>query len=318
MTTCGTSAVATDLFEDLTTGESFELPVVDLDGSEFNIPVADLSSLVPLTNSALTASNGSGTFDILVNSIRGILDKEYKANRINGAEYVRSLVELITAALNNSVTFALQRDQSLIQAETAKVQLAAARIAATEAKVRLATALIEAKNQAIVLAKGKVELALADVQYCTAKYNLDTMLPEQLAMQIAQKETAQYQLSEIMPKQAALADAQTATTNADTFNKLEQNALIKEQVEAARAATLDTRRDGSPVVGSMGVEKALHTQQKESFVLSSKLNAAKMFADAYIVAKTADSATTPPPAFDNTSLQTILESIIASHSLGNP
>lgn len=315
MTTCGTSAVATDLFEELTTGESFELPVVDLDGSEFNIPVADLSSLVPLTNSALTAPNGSGTFDILVNSIRGILDKEYKANRINGAEYVRSLVELITAALNNSVTFALQRDQSLIQAETAKVQLAAARIAATEAKVRLATALIEAKNQAIVLAKGKIELALADVQYCTAKYNLETMLPEQFALQVTQKETAQYQLSEIMPKQAALADAQTATTNADTFNKLEQNALIKEQVEAARAATLDTRRDGSTVVGSIGVEKALHNQQRESFILSGKLNAAKLFADAYAVNRTTDNELPPPPAFGESTLQSVLSSIISSHGL---
>lgn len=318
MTTCGTGVVATTLFEELTAGESFELPAIDLDGTEFTIPIADLSSLIPVTNAALTSSDGSGTFDILVNSIRGILDKEYRSNRINGAEYVRSLIELIVAALNNSVTFALQRDQSVIQAETAKVQLAAARIAATEAKVRLATALIEARNQAIALAKGKVELALADAQYCTAKYTLETMLPEQLALQVVQKETAQYQLTEILPKQAVLTEAQTATTNADTFNKLEQNQLIKEQVEAARAATLDTRRDGSPVAGSTGVEKALHTQQKISFELSSKLNAAKMFADAYTVAKTADNATLPPAAFANPSLQGILESIISSHGLGTP
>lgn len=132
------------------------------------------------------------------------------------------------------------------------------------------------------------------------------------------KETAQYQLNEILPKQALLTDSQVASTNADTFNKLEQNQLIKEQVETARAATLDTRRDGNPIAGSVSVEKSLQLQQKLSFELSSKLNAAKMFVDAWTVSKTVDNAIEPPTSFANPSLESILQTIKTAHNLGSP
>lgn len=316
--TCNTSSTATLLFDELTAGESITLPDIDLSSPDFDIPNSSLSTIHPISDTSLTnLSSKNGTFDLVVSSIKSLLEAEYKSNRISGAEYSKAFIALIEAALNNSVNFLLQRDTATLQAERAKVELAASRIAAFEAKVRLATATLLAKNQAVELAINKIKLALIDAEYCTAKYNLENMLPETLALQVAQKETAQYQLNEILPKQALLTDSQVASTNADTFNKLEQNQLIKEQVETARAATLDTRRDGNPIAGSVSVEKSLQLQQKLSFELSSKLNAAKMFADAWTVSKTVDNAIEPPTAFANPSLESILQTIKTAHNLGS-
>ena len=264
---CDSSGTSNLLYTALLNGETFELPDFDINDTDFDLPVSDLSSLVPITNSSLTSPQGGGTFDVIVGSIKSLLEIEYRANRLNAA---------------------------FIQAEKAKVELAMSRIQATEGKVRLAIAKLQAKNQAIELATGKIKLALADVEYCTAKFNLENMLP----------------------KQVTLAESQIANTNSDTFNKLEQNQLIKEQVEAARGATLNTRRDGTTIVGTIGVEKALQVQQTKSFDLSSKLSGAKLFTDAWTVSKTADIGTPLPLAFNVDSLEVILGNIKTTHEIG--
>ena len=291
---CDSSGTSNLLYTALLNGETFELPDFDINDTDFDLPVSDLSSLVPITNSSLTSPQGGGTFDVIVGSIKSLLEIEYRANRLNGAEYTRAFIALIEAALSNSVSYLLQRDAAFIQAEKAKVELAMSRIQATEGKVRLAIAKLQAKNQAIELATGKIKLALADVEYCTAKFNLENMLP----------------------KQVTLAESQIANTNSDTFNKLEQNQLIKEQVEAARGATLNTRRDGTTIVGTIGVEKALQVQQTKSFDLSSKLSGAKLFTDAWTVSKTADIGTPLPLAFNVDSLEVILGNIKTTHEIG--
>ena len=88
---------------------------------------------------------------------------------------------------------------------------------------------------------------------------------------------------------------------------------LKEQVEGLRAQTLDTRRDSTPVAGSVGKQKDLYSQQIESYKRSSEVNAAKIFYDAYAIQKSIDEGTTTPDSLEEASIENVLMKLKASH-----
>lgn len=283
---CGTETLADDLFTGLLAGEDFTFPVIDISGDEFNIPVSAGTTVEPLTNESLTTRvvGGSGTFDAVAASYAAHLKEEYKQGRITGAEYAKAFTALLESALGNSVQYLLQRNQAALQAELLKVQIVTARLEAATAKAKLAQTIIEAKTLAASFALTKLKLATEEVTHCTAKYNLDI----------------------ILPKQSALLTSQIGSTNAESALKLKQRELIAEQVETQRAQTLDTRTDGTLVAGSVGKEKELHSQQIESFQRDSEVKAARIFTEAWITSKTIDEGLLPPDSFANPSLEGIL------------
>ena len=100
--------------------------------------------------------------------------------------------------------------------------------------------------------------------------------------------TAQYNLTNMLPQQLA---------------------NVKEQTEAQRAQTLDTRTDGVAVVGVLGKQKALYSQQITSYQRDSEVKASKLFTDAWITMKTIDEGLLPPSGFQNSSLDQILTTL---------
>jgi hypothetical protein len=111
--------------------------------------------------------------------------------------------------------------------------------------------------------------------------------------------------------QAMLADAQVKELQPA------QIALLLEQMEAARAQTLDTRSDGTtPVTGVLGSQKLLYNQQITSYQRDAEVKAAKLFTDAWITMKTIDEGLLPPTNFENTSLDAILADIKTNNDLG--
>lgn len=129
----------------------------------------------------------------------------------------------------------------------------------------------------------------------TDKYNLNNMMPKQLAILEAQRQTAQYTFDNILPKQAI---------------------LMTEQAEAARAQTVDTRSDGTTLVaGTLGSQKDLYRQQIVSYKNDAQLKGAKMFADAWTVQKTIDEGLVPPAGFTNSSIDVVLANVRSSVDL---
>ena len=82
-----------------------------------------------------------------------------------------------------------------------------------------------------------------------------------------------------------------------------------------RAQTLDTRSDGSTVVGAVGKQKDLYSQQIKSYQRDSELKAAKLFADAWTVQKTVDEGFVAPANFQNPSLDSVLGHIKTNNNL---
>lgn len=361
---------AKQILESLVGDRDFSVPTVDFSDPEFQFPSAEemYKKIDRLTIEDLTSGevDGSGVFDKLMSTVSKHVEHEFEENRITGAEYSTTYIAAMQSAMGYGVQFLLSRDASYWQAQQAQLQAIAARVELETAKVRHALMYIEANTAEANFGLTTMRLANEDVTYdsnlfrytnllpleenmttaqisgvelenigrgiqnTTATYNLDNLLPTQLAGLVADNTTKTYTNSNILPEQYALlkeqvsnADIEGRTGEYNLANILpqqfanlqEQENLLSEQTEVQRAQTLDQRTDGAAVTGSVGKQKELYSQQITSYQRDSELKAAKVFSEAWTVMKTVDEGLQPPDAFSNANLQIILENIKHNNNL---
>jgi hypothetical protein len=303
---CGADINANALLTALIAGKDFTIPEVDLDDPIYNLPDADpLDPPDPLTNALLTEKlvTGNGTFDVIMQAINNQLAFQFEKSRITGAEYAKVYMEALGQALAGAISYLTSKDtaywqavQAQAQAEIARVQLVESRVNLVTAKTRLAIAQLEAANQEANYALTKMKLSTEDVTYCTAQYNLDNILPKQASLLDEQIAAAAYNVEHILPT---------------------QKSLLTEQMESQRANTSNTRSDGvTAVVGLIGKQKDLYTQQITSYQRDAEVKVTKLFTDAWITQKTIDEGLLPPVEFANASLDAILGDLKANVGLG--
>lgn len=319
---CGAEAEGNSLFQTLTAGVSFEIPQIDVTGPSFQIPGGMDSELYKevtrIANSELTTTtlDGTGTFDVLMRGFKAHLKEEYNQSRITGAEYTKAYTALVESAMAQGVQFLLGKDASFWQAMSAQIQAITAKLQLETARVRHTTAQLEALNQEATFALTKMRLANENMQYCIGKFNHEQMLPAQKTGQDIANRTAVYNLDMIMPLQKVGLEHSNSTALFNLQTMLpQQHELLVEQTEVQRAQTLDTRSDGITVVGTVGKQKDLYSQQIVSYQRDSELKAAKLFADAWTVQKTVDEGFVAPANFQNPSLDSVLGHIKTNNNL---
>ena len=487
---CGVDTRANALYDELIAGITIDIPDIDL--SAFELPDLTDVAVTPLTNAQLTTGvvGGVGIFDVLMSSVKAHLLEQFDKGRITGAEYVKAYIELTQAAMANGTQFLLQKDISFWQAQGAKLAAFTAKITAAVAAAQYELTQANAVTAKAEIALTKMKLSTESMNFCTTKYNLETIMPLQSAQLTAQnlkigadkdnvvsdtaikaynltamlpsqkaqveaetlkitadKDISAFNLSDILPSQKAQIDAETTKIGADkllvdgkaaidtynltnilpkelakitqevvnlttegliqTFNLSsmlpmqllllteqkekaavetdistynlasmlpaqmaqieaqtsnltkeglistynltymlpaqkslleaqtanqtsqttaqayqttnilpEQVKLIKEQMEVQRAQTMNTRSDGATtIVGSVGKQKDLYTQQITSYQRDSEVKAAKLFTDAWITQKTIDEGLLAPTGFQNTSVDAVLTKIKTNNSL---
>lgn len=275
---CSAEVEANRLLEELTKGDDFTLPDIDMSGPEWDIPGGDASpifgAITKVTNESLTTREvgGSGTFDALMESAHNHLKAEFKANRITGGEYTKAYIAMMESCMSNAVQFLLGRDQAYWAAALAQIQAVTARVTLATSKAQFVLAKIQALSAKSEYALTKMKIATESETYCAALFNASQMLPQQLK-------------------------------------------LITEQTEAQRAQTLDTRSDGATVTGSVGKQKELYSQQITSYQRDAEVKASKLFTDAWITQKTIDEGLNPPNGFTNASIDTILTKLKSNNGL---
>lgn len=275
---CSAEVEANRLLEELTKGDDFTLPDVDMTGPEWDIPGGDDSPIFgvidKISNESLTTREvgGSGTFDALMESAHNHLKAEFKANRITGGEYTKAYIAMMESCMSNAVQFLLGRDQAYWAAAMAQIQAVTARVQLATSKAQFVLAKIQALSAKSEYALTKMKIATESETYCAALFNADQMLPQQLK-------------------------------------------LLTEQTEAQRAQTLDTRTDGAVVKGSVGKQKELYSQQITSYQRDAEVKASKLFTDAWITQKTIDEGLNPPNGFTNASIDTILTKLKSNNGL---
>ena len=275
---CSAEVEANRLLDELTKGDDFTLPDIDMSGPEWDIPGGDDSpifgAITKVTNESLTTREvgGSGTFDALMESAHNHLKAEFKANRITGGEYTKAYIAMMESCMSNAVQFLLGRDQAYWAAALAQIQAVTARVQLATTKAQFVLAKIQALSAKSEYALTKMKIATESETYCAALFNVNQMLPQQLK-------------------------------------------LITEQTESQRAQTLDTRTDGAVVKGSVGKQKDLYTQQITSYQRDAEVKASKLFTDAWITQKTIDEGLNPPNGFTNASIDTILTKLKSNNGL---
>ena len=110
------------------------------------------------------------------------------------------------------------------------------------------------------------------------------------------------------------ADIQTKQFNIDFVLPVQLD-LVKEQREAERSKTLNTRTDGQTITGSVGKQKDLYTQQIDSFIKDAKFKTAKMYLDGWITQKTLDEGLTAPTELTNATINSVLSSNRSTNGL---
>lgn len=275
---CSAEVEANRLLEELTKGDDFTLPDIDMSGPEWDIPGGDDSpifgAITKVTNESLTTREvgGSGTFDALMESAHNHLKAEFKANRITGGEYTKAYIAMMESCMSNAVQFLLGRDQAYWAAALAQIQAVTARVTLATSKAQFVLAKLQALSAKSEYALTKMKIATESETYCAALFNASQMLPQQLK-------------------------------------------LLTEQTEAQRAQTLDTRTDGAVVKGSVGKQKELYSQQITSYQRDAEVKASKLFTDAWITQKTIDEGLNPPNGFTNASIDTILTKLKSNNGL---
>lgn len=91
--------------------------------------------------------------------------------------------------------------------------------------------------------------------------------------------------------------------------------LVKEQREAERAKTIDTRTDGTIIIGSIGKQKDLYTQQIDSFVKDAQHKTAKMYLDGWVTQKTLNENLAAPNELTNSEVQLVLAGVRSENGL---
>lgn len=264
--------LANSLETSLTVGKEFNLQEIDFTGPDYELPdTSGDASVTPITLALLTDTTvgGAGVFDKLMTASKAHLRAEYDASRITGQDYTKAYIAMIEQCMANGVQFLLQKDQVYWQAVLAKAQAQAAAVALVTARVQLLTT--------------KLQAYLAQFEAYTAE--------------------ATYSLTKL---KLATEDATYGNALAQQANLVKQGSLIDEQIEQARAQTLETRRDGALVRGNIGSQKDLIAQQITSYKRDAEVKAAKIFADAWITQKTVDDGLLAPTGFTNASLDEIL------------
>lgn len=202
---CGADTNANALMTSLLQGKSFDLPDVDLNDSKYLVPEQTGELYTPparLTNEDLTTRvvDGSGVFDALMSGIAAHLRKEFDQSRITGQQYTEAFVSAAAGAMGTATQFLLGRDQAYWQAITAQLQAQALEVGVITARVQLETAkaqLATARTQALTaeaeFALTKLKLSTEDITYCSAKYNLENILPRQKDLLLEQIEVQRSQ-----------------------------------------------------------------------------------------------------------------------------
>lgn len=266
---CGADTEANELLISLTSGDDFVVPDIDLSGPEYQIP-------------------GDGTGPGYA-AIEPLTEAKLTTRVVGGTGMFDGLM----------ATFSAHLKAEFEKGRITGADYTKAYIALTESALSGAVTYLLGKDQAFWQAM------LSQAQAITAKVQLVTAKVQMAAARIeAMNVKAGYSLTKL---KLSTESVTYCTAQYNLINMLPQQLLVlKEQTEAQRAQTLDTRIDGAPIAGLLGKQKALYSQQIVSYQRDSEVKAAKLFTDAWITMKTIDEGLLPPSGFQNSSLDQVL------------
>ena len=278
MPTYGGDVNANQLMLSLMEGENIDIPEIDFSDPSFAIP-NDLNS--DLYKAVTRLTNQDLTQGVVGGS--GTFDAlmgGFKAHLKEEFDANRisgaEYTKAFVALTEGAMSNAVQ---FLLGRDAAFWQAVTAQANAITARVQLETAKVQYAGVLLEALNSRANYALTKLKLATEDVTFAT---------------GEFQLGFILPQ---------------------QRLLLLEQTESARAQTLDNRTDGAVVLGVLGKQKDLYTQQITSYQRDAEVKAAKLWVDAWTVQKSIDEGLLPPNNFTNASLDPILTTIKDNNNL---
>ena len=130
--------------------------------------MATLPAIAPISNEDLTTKvvNGTGIFDELMTAAHAHLDQEWGKQRITGTQYAEVYLGQMTAVLQQSVAFLVQRDAIYLNnlLTQAQIDKANKELALLDKQIELIEAQIASQEANNVLIAQKVKTEKAQIQ----------------------------------------------------------------------------------------------------------------------------------------------------------
>lgn len=274
----GAEVVADALMDSLLVGEVFTVPTINLNDPAFSFP-----SIV-----------GNPLYE----QISELTNEDLTTRTVGGSGTYDAIMASQAAHLKDEFN-----QGRITGAEYTKAYIALAQAAAGQAiqfllgKDQAYWASVIAQGQALTARvqleteKVKLAIALVEMNNQRATFALNKI---RLANEDAQYGIAKYNLENIMPM---------------------QKVLVKEQGEAQRAQTMDTRSDAVAVAGSIKSQKDLYAQQIISYQRSSQTNAAKVWVDSWVADSALQDSPTVPTGFTSTNIGSVLTTLKTTNGL---
>lgn len=171
--------LASQLEWNLSRGLDFSIPDVDWDDELYQIPQDLIDALhktpKPPTIEDITIRKygGTGIFDAFMESFHNHLEVEYDLGRITGAEYATTWCQLTGLAMQQAVTFALQRDKAYWELLLANIQALTGLINLATARVQLAIAQAQVHINRANYCLTKLKLATEDANFAYGMENME-------------------------------------------------------------------------------------------------------------------------------------------------
>lgn len=226
---CGADSLAQGIFDTLIADYTFNLPAVDLNGVQFQLPPKEgllYTEPVKLTNADLTTGvvGGTGTFDVLMASMYEHIRTEFDQGRITADQYAKVYIELTTAGLSTASQYLLGKDQAhwaainaQLQARRAEIEAVMAGVQLEVSKAELAIRMVELQNQEANYALTKMKIATEDAQFCQIKaqtlniqldytkgeFELNNLMPLQETSLTLENQEKTFTITQMLPTQRA-------------------------------------------------------------------------------------------------------------------
>lgn len=228
------------------------------------------------------------------------------------------------------------------QARRAEIEAVTARVDLERAKLELLAQKATTLTHAADYGLKKMQLSIADVDYCirlaakeAAQLEIEEKVYTNLHMLPLQKAHLEHQNDQItanisgitkdnemktfrmefmLPVELETARSMMESASVDRDMKRFQMSdilpwqakLTREQAESARAQTSNTRSDGSPVMGMLGKQKDLYSQQIIAYKKDAESKVAKMFMDSWMAHQAIFEDLDSPDVLTKDSIQEIL------------
>lgn len=293
-----------------------------------------MATIINLDN--VTNSNKTGSFDKLIDVLGEHLKAEKSSGRITGQEYANTYVQLMTAALQQSFSFELNKAQAENQADLIKAQIAqteAESLRINSAKALLDKQVINAtsENAQIVaqtslinaqklVADQEVLNAVEAVKQTTAQTALISAQKDNLIIEKDKivKETLQLiAQTNLTNKQVEIGEQerlktiqetiattkQVAMLDAQILGQTKQNLRTDEEIKYTTAKTNTERAsysdtlDGVSVTGILGKQRELLQAQTDGFKRNAEQGVLKSMVDVWSVLRTTDPDAVNPVDF---------------------